>query len=299
MNRQLPLNALRTFEAVASHLSFSAGAEALNVTPAAVSSQIHSLEELLGVSLFLRSGRKVTLTDAGKTLLPGVQSGMAQISEAVQSLHAEREHGVLNVSMLASFLQKWLTPRLNEFYRLHSDIDLRINADMSPVNFQETDFHAAIRFGRGSYPGLTSHKLLDDWTVPVCSVELFETHGPLDSIEQLDRYPLLHSQDEPWDNWFDVLGGKSEGKRGPVFNDSVCIVIAAQQGLGLGLARWSLVVAELESGLLVQPIDIALKSPFAYYFVSPAHYYKLPKVARFRVWLEECCRAFAEPTNTA
>jgi LysR family glycine cleavage system transcriptional activator len=182
MNRQIPLNALRTFEAVATRLSFSAGAEALNVTPAAVSSQIRSLEELLGAALFLRSGRKVTLTDAGRTLLPGVQSGLAEISEAVQSVHAEREQGVLNVSMLASFLQKWLTPRLHEFYRLHPNIDLRINGDDAPVDFQQTDFHAAIRFGRGKYPGLRAHKLLDDWAVPVCNAALFDKYGPLDSI---------------------------------------------------------------------------------------------------------------------
>ncbi len=297
MNRQMPLNALRTFEAVASRLSFSAGAEALNVTPAAVSSQIRSLEQLLGVSLFLRKGRKITLTDAGKALLPGVQSGLAAISDAVQSLHAGREHGVLNVSMLASFLQKWLTPRLHEFYRRHPDIDLRINGDMTLVNFQETDFHAAIRLGCGKYPGLTTHKLLDDWTVPVCNAALFETYGPLDSVEQLDRYPLLHSEDEPWDDWFEVLGGKSDRKRGPVFNDSLSIAVAAQQGLGLGLARWSLIAAELENGQLVRPINLVSKSEFAYYFVSPARYFDLPKVARFRAWLEECCCAFPAPNS--
>ena len=295
MNRQIPLNALRTFEAVASRLSFSEGAQALNVTPAAVSSQIRSLEELLGVPLFLRQGRKISLTDAGKTLLPGVQSGLAEISEAVRALRTEREQGLLNVSMLASFLQKWLTPRLHEFYRLYPDVDLRINADITPVDFQTTDFHAAIRFGRGRYPGLMAHKLLDDWTVPVCSPSLFKTFGPLDSIEQIDRYPLLHSEDEPWNDWFDVIGGNAQRKRGPVFNDSLSIVVAAQQSLGLGLARWSLIAAELESGQLLRPIEISLKSPFAYYFVAPARYFELPKVARFRAWLEECCSAFPTP----
>ncbi|MGI9294974.1 MAG: LysR substrate-binding domain-containing protein, partial [Pseudomonadales bacterium] len=111
------------------------------------------------------------------------------------------------------------------------------------------------------------------------------------------RYPLLHSEDEPWEDWFDVLGGKSDRKRGPVFDDSLSTAVAAQQGLGLGLARWSLVAAELESGQLVRPINIASKSEFAYYFVAPARYFELPKVALFRAWLEDCCCAFPAPNS--
>lgn len=295
MLKQIPLNALRTFEAVATCLSFSGGAQALNVTPAAVSSQIRALEELLGLPLFVRHGRKITLTDAGRALLPGVQSGLAQITQALQSLRTEREQGVLNVSMLPSFLQKWLTPRLHEFYRLHAEIDLRINADTALVNFQESDFHAAIRFGRGNWPGLAIEKLLDDWAVPVCSAALLDQYGAVENAAELDRYPLLHSEDEPWDDWLDGLKGKTARRRGPVFNDSLSIAVAAQQGLGLGLARWSLVAAELESRQLVRPISIASKSEFAYYFVAPPHYLKVPKIAKFRAWLKECCSAFAAP----
>lgn len=295
MSQQIPLNPLRTFVAVASRLSFAAGAEVLNVILAAVSSQIRALEEQLGVSLFVRQGRKVSLTEAGRMLLPGVQSGLAQINAAVKSLAVDRETGVLNVSMLASFLQKWLTPRLHEFYQRYPDVDLRINADMAPVNFQETDFHAAIRFGKGNYPGLASKKLLDDWMVPVCSPALLEKYGPLERLEDLSRYPLLHSVDEPWDCWIKGLGGVSDNRRGPTFDDAVNTAVAAEQGLGVGLARWSLIASELEQGKLVRPIDVVSKSEFAYYFVAPKHYFELPKLRNFRLWLEECCRQFSAP----
>lgn len=297
MSLHVSLNPLRTFVAVATRLSFGAAAEALHVTPAAVSSQIRALEEQLGVPLFLRQGRKVSLTDAGRTLLPGVQSGLAHINEAVQSLFVEREQGVLNISMLASFLEKWLTPRLHEFYQRFPNIDLRINADTAPVNFQQTDFHAAIRFGKGKYPGLATRKLLDDWMVPVCSPGLFETYGRLTSIDEINRYPLLHSSDEPWAEWIRKLGGVSGSRRGPTFDDSVSTAVAAQQGLGLGLTRWSLVAEDLEQGRLVRPIDIVSKSEFAYYFVAPKRYFELPKVRNLRSWLEECCRRFAAPTS--
>jgi LysR family glycine cleavage system transcriptional activator len=293
----LPLNALRTFEAVASRLSFSKGAEALNVSPAAVSSQIRSLEDRLGQPLFHRQGRNITLTEAGQALLPGVHRGLAELHQAVRSLEEDRVGGVLNVSMMPSFLQKWLTPRLADFYRTHSDIDLRINADIEPVDFTETGFHAAIRFGRGNWPGLTVSKLLDEWMLPVCSPEMLAEIGTINSPAELTNHTLLQGEDESWETWFRGLGGGIVHRRGPRFNDSVSIVVAAEQGLGIGLARWSLAAAELASGRLVSCFKFAVKSDFAYYFVAPDHYFDMPKVALFRAWLEECCNAFPAPES--
>jgi len=295
MAARVPLNPLRTFVEVATHLSFSKAASALNVTPAAVSSQIRHLEEHLGVALFVRHGRKITLTESGQTLLPGLQSGFSQINESVRLLSIDREKGVLNVSMLASFLEKWLTPRLHEFYEQQPDIDLRINADTTPVDFRSSDFHAAIRFGAGEWKGLKARKLLDDWVVPVCSPELFEKYGAAESLDDLNRYPLLHSADEPWACWHEQAASEAVPTRGPTFNDSISTAAAALRGLGLGLARWSIVAEDLEQGRLVRPIDVAVPSDWAYYFVAPENYFELPKVKRFRDWLEEQCRRFEAP----
>lgn len=291
----LPLNALRTFEAVASRLSFSKGAQALNVSPAAVSSQIRSLEDRLGQPLFHREGRKITLTTAGQTLFPGVHRGLAELKLAVASLEEDRVGGVLNVSMMPSFLQKWLTPRLADFYRTHGNIDLRINADIELVDFTETDFHAAIRFGRGDWPELTAIKLLDEWALPVCNPEMLASIGPIESMSELAKHTLLQGEDELWESWFRGFGSSIVHRRGPRFNDSVSIVVAAEQGLGIGLARWSLAAAELATGRLVSCFPYAAKSDFAYYFVTPTHYFDMPKVAVFRAWLEECCDAFPAP----
>ncbi len=291
---RLPLNALRTFEAVASRLSFGAGAAALHVTPAAVSSQIRALEEKIGQPLFIRRGRQIALTDAGQTLLPGVQRGLTELQQAMRALGEDRESGILNVSMLASFLQKWLAPRLGEFYAQHPELDLRVNADSTPVDFTSTDFHAAIRFGRGTWDGLVSEKLLDDWIVPVCAPALLEQLGPLECVEELHRYPLLQSEDEPWDSWLATPGGE-QASRGPMFGDAMSIVVAAENGIGLGLTRWSLVAGELESGRLVMPLERVTPSPFAYYFVAPSHFFEMPKVAHFRQWLAEACRTFPYP----
>lgn len=292
---QIPLNALRTFEAVASRLSFTKGAQALHVSPAAVSSQIRALEERLNQPLFHRKGRNITLTKAGRKLLPGVQRGLTELRQAVHSLELDLSEGVLNVSMVPTFLQKWMMPRLADFYRTESEIDLRINADSSPVNFDESDFHAAIRFGTGRWPGLKAVKLLDDWILPVCSPRLLRKIGPINSTEELQQHDLLFVEHEVWEAWFKALGESSQERRWPLLNDSLSILMAAEQGQGIALSRWSLVARDLAAGRLVRPIPKVVKTDWCYYFVSPPHYFNIPKVARFREWMEESCQMFEKP----
>jgi LysR family glycine cleavage system transcriptional activator len=291
----IPLNALRTFEAVASRLSFAKGAEALNVSPAAVSSQIRALEQRLNQPLFYRHGRQITLTETGRKLLPGVQRGLAELRQAVQVVSQDRSEGVLNVSMMPTFLQKWLMPRLTEFYNVQPQIDLRINADNTQVNFDHSDFHAAIRFGTGKWPGVKAGKMLDDWILPVCSPRLLREVGPLKSVAELQEHDLLFVESEVWDAWFRVLGESGRESRWPLLNDSLSILMAAEQGQGIALSRWSLVARDIAAGRLVRPIDTVVRTDWSYYFVAPPHYYDLPKVAAFRDWIMAHCERFERP----
>jgi len=291
----IPLNALRTFEAVASRLSFAKGAEALNVSPAAVSSQIRALEQRLNQPLFYRHGRQITLTETGRKLLPGVQRGLAELRQAVQVVSQDRSEGVLNVSMMPTFLQKWLMPRLTEFYNVQPQIDLRINADNTQVNFDHSDFHAAIRFGTGKWPGVKAGKMLDDWILPVCSPRLLREVGPLKSVAELQEHDLLFVESEVWDAWFRVLGESGRESRWPLLNDSLSILMAAEQGQGIALSRWSLVARDIAAGRLVRPIDTVIRTDWSYYFVAPPHYYDLPKVAAFRDWIMAHCERFERP----
>jgi len=291
----VPLNALRTFEAVASRLSFAKGAEALNVSPAAVSSQIRSLEQRLNQPLFHRHGRQIALTETGHKLLPGVQRGLAELRQAVQAVSQDRSEGVLNVSMMPTFLQKWLMPRLTEFYNAQPQIDLRINADNTQVNFHHSDFHAAIRFGTGKWPGVKAGKMLDDWILPVCSPRLLQEIGPLNSVAELQKHDLLFVESEVWDAWFRVLGESGRESRWPLLNDSLSILMAAEQGQGIALSRWSLVARDIAAGRLVRPIETVVRTDWSYYFVAPPHYYDLPKVAAFREWIMEHCERFERP----
>ena len=291
----IPLNALRTFEAVASRLSFSRGAEALNVSPAAVSSQIRALEERLDQPLFHRNGRQVTLTEAGSKLLPGVQRGLAELRQAVEVVSQDRSEGVLNISMMPSYLQKWLMPRLVGFYSSEPNIDLRIHVDNAQVDFDQSDMHAAVRFGRGKWPGLEIVKLADDWILPVCSKKLLKKIGPINSVEDLQKHDLLHVESDMWDPWFRAMGKSTRDSRWSKLNDSISILMAAEQGEGIALSRWSLVARDVEAGRLVRPIDAVVKSEWSLYFVAPPHYFDLPKVRIFREWLQEHFSEFALP----
>ncbi|HEX2493352.1 MAG TPA: transcriptional regulator GcvA [Steroidobacter sp.] len=293
---KLPLNALRAFEAVAAHLSFTGAAQALHVTTAAVSSHIKSLEEFLETPLFVRHSRSVRLTPQGARLLPGVQRGLGELTRAVDQLRQDRSSGLLNISLLGSFLQKWLLPRLGDFYHKHSEIDLRFNASSEMVDFMQTDFHAAVRYGGGEWPNVRAEKMLDDWVFPVTSPTLLEKLGPICTIGDLNKYPLLHSASEPWVDWLRRVGGDTTRvERGPVLDDSASVLAAAEQGHGLALARWSLVAGDLAAGRLVRPSDQSVLQQHAYYFVAPPHNFDLPKVRRFRDWLHQVCSQFPPP----
>ena len=292
---RLPLNALRVFEAVATRLSFAEAAEALHVTPAAVSMQVRTLEEYLQVPLFRRSGRKVALTPEGEQLLPGIRRGLDELEAALNELRKDRKGGQLNISMLASFLQKWLLPRLPDLRDRHPDVELRVHTSRESVDFSRSDFHAAIRLGSGDYKGLYSERIMDEWLVAVASPELLAKHGPLMTSQPLERYPLLQSTDEPWVNWREVGAGEPKPVRGSVLDDSVSVIMAAEQGLGFALVRWSLAANDLQAGRLQFASPVALPYRWAYHFVCPKSYISMPKIATFLEWLREAAKSFPAP----
>lgn len=292
---RLPLNALRVFEAVATRLSFADAAEALYVTAAAVSMQVKTLEEYLQVQLFLRKGRSVELTAEGERLLPGVRRGLAELQASMQQLREDREGGPLNVTTIASFLMKWLLPRLPQFHDRYPDIDLRIHTGRRAVDFGQSNFHAGIRMAAKETPNLYNEKLLDEWFLPVASPALLEKHGLIESSKQIKALPLLRSDDEPWDFWMHPANKRDWRESGSVFDDSLTVLEAAQQGQGYALARWSLAAGDLASGRLVRASETISPCPRSYYFVCPEAYLSMPKVKHLRDWLRSVADAFPKP----
>jgi LysR family transcriptional regulator, glycine cleavage system transcriptional activator len=292
---RLPLNALRVFEAVATRLNFTDAAEALNVTPAAVSQQIKALEDYLQTPLLRRNGRGVQLTLEGKRLLPGLRRGLGELETALQQIRQERESGTVNVTTLSSFLQKWLTPRLADLHARHPEIDFRIHASPEAVDFARTDFHAAIRLGAGDYPGLRSEKILDEYLVAVASPAVLAKHGPLSNLAALAKVPLLHGTEIDWGSWSAGDTDPLTRLRGAFIDDSAALLSAAIEGLGFGILRWTLAAGELQAGRVVLASTRVMRYRFAYHFVCPEAYMVLPKVVALRDWLVHQAQQFAAP----
>jgi LysR family glycine cleavage system transcriptional activator len=294
--RRLPLASLRVFVATAEHLSFSRAASTLGVTIGAVSMQVRALEEYLRAPLFRRRGRVVQLTGEGERLLPKVRASLDALERAIDEARVDGRTGPMMVTMLASFLQQWLLPRLPDFQDKHPDIDLRLHTSGGLVDFLRTDVLVALRFGTGQWPLLHAEKLLDEWLVPVCTPKLLARQGPVSTAADLEKYRLLHSTSEPWRAWtegptLDIEWAPS----GATFDDSVSVIRAAEAGQGLVLARWSLAAREIESGRLVVASRRIVPTDRAYYFVCPKPYCALAKVEAFRSWITRQARAAPRP----
>lgn len=285
--------------AVAQHLSFTRAADALGVTPSAVSVQVRILEEYLARPLFRRNGRAVHVTAEGQTLLPRVQQALEQLERAIDDARTERYSGTLKLSTLASYMQQWLLPRLSRFRARHADVDLHLHSSGDVVDFMREDFQLAIRFGIGPWPNVQAEKLMDEWVLPVCSPALYEKYGPLRSVDDLRRYPLLHSVSEPWTIWlFDGRANDQAGAvRGSMFDDSHALVRMAVQGAGLAFARWSLVADEIANGTLVRASAKAISWDRSYWLVYPPRAAAIPAVRAFSDWIKAESAAFEPPSS--
>jgi LysR family transcriptional regulator, glycine cleavage system transcriptional activator len=291
---RLPLGALRVFEAVAAHLSFSDAADALSVTPAAVSQQIKALEGYIQVPLFRRNGRRVEITAEGLELLPSVRAGLEQLETALRHIRHHRNTGPLQITLLASFLH-WLLPRIRSFRRKFPNVELRFHTSRELVDFSRSTVHVAIRFGRGNYPNLHCEKLLDDWLVPVASPELLKHYGMIERGADLSGFPLLESDDESWKVWRRTDEEEAWHTRAPSIDDSAGLLTAAEEGLGFALARWTLATRALQKGTLKLAGKEAVPYGSAYYFVCPKNFLALPKVAQFREWIFAAAKEFPAP----
>ncbi len=294
---RLPLNALRVFEAVATRLSFAEAAEALNVTPAAVSQQIKALEDYLQIPVLRRSGRKVELTSEGAKLLPGVQSGLDSLVAILRETRMNRASGIINVSTLSSLMQKWLTPRLHRLHAKFPELRVDWHTSREAVDFARSDFHAAVRLGEGVTSGLDHDKLMDEWIVVVASPQLFKKHGSIDDRDSLHGIPMLQAKDEPWSR-FEKSAAPTPWPAGPtIIDDSVSVLSAVIAGLGYAPARWSIAASDLDAGNLVLASKTIVPSRFRYWFVCPPSYAELPMVLALRQWLREEAAAFPKPDD--
>ena len=285
--RRLPnLAALRAFEAAERHGNFSRAAEEIHVTHGAVSHQVRSLEEELGVQLFTRHGKRITITDAGRQFAEVIRASLGQIANAAQTLVADSRQKRLTLTTMPSFSSRWLAPRLGLFIDQHPDIELILQSSLQMIDLLRNPVDVAVRFGFGSYPGLIVEKLLDDFYYPIVSPNYRGGDLPK-TVQELAQCTLLRAdQDHPWMPWFQAAGlDLPEPKGGLVFDDSSLLVRSAVAGNGIALARHVLAMREIASGQLVRLFDIAIPSARSYYFACTPESFKKPEVQAFHAWL--------------
>jgi LysR family glycine cleavage system transcriptional activator len=287
MKRRLPpLTAIRAFDAAGRCLSFTKAAEELNVTQAAISHQVRALEDWFGRPLFRRRNRQVFLTEFGQAYLPAVTEALDMLDEATRQLMRQEDTGRLTISVLGSFAATWLVGRLGQFRTLHPNIDVHLNVDDRLIDFAREDIDAAIRYGRGDWPGVKIVKILSEELFPVCSPALLDKH-PLRTPDDLRHHTLLHDDMRiDWRMWLMAAGIEGiDATRGPGYTNSALVIQAAIGGQGVALGRSPLVNADLAAGRLVKPFELALPSEYAFYLVYPEASAAQPKIVAFQEWL--------------
>jgi LysR family glycine cleavage system transcriptional activator len=283
-----PLNALRTFEAAARHLSFTTAAAELFVTQAAVSHQIKALEEHLGMPLFRRLNRRLILTDQGQLLLPSVRRAFDELIAGVDRVRETCCSGTLTISTTPSIAAKWLAGRLGRFQALYPEFEIRLMATPRLVDFVREGADCGIRYGFGDWPGLRTERLFGASLIPVCSPRLLEGPHPLRRPEDLRHHKLLHALDDmdDWRLWLRAAGVKDlDPQRGLKFDSVPLALQAAISGAGVAIGRGLMMAEDLAAGHLIEPFDLELPDACAYYFVAPETSADQPKIQAFRDWL--------------
>lgn len=283
---------LQAFEAASHHLSFTRAAEELGLTPTAVSHRIRNLEGELGVTLFRRGHRSVTLTEEGEEVAKDLSESFDCLRMSVAKLR-RRTETQLRITSAPSFASRWLLPRLPEFRRRQPTVDMLIDPSGESPCFERNGCDAAILFGGPAQTGTHADCLFGNRLVPVCSPEFLARHGPVGSEAALAALPLLHAEDaavQPplpgWQDWLKAAGVSQLGAlNGPRFGACQMVIEAARLGQGFALGLSTLILDDLATGALVAPFGLSLPIPQSYTLVYPPEHGQRPALRAFRSWL--------------
>ncbi|WP_119306416.1 transcriptional regulator GcvA [Cohaesibacter haloalkalitolerans] len=283
------LSALRAFEAAARHLSFTKAASELGVTQSAISRQMRSMEDLLGLRLFERTGTGLVLTEAGAVYAHKIRTKLQDIETATLELLAYRgQGGELTIACLPTLGARWLVPRLTKFTTAHPEILIQIVTKLEPFEFAGLDIDAAFHFGEGAWPNALTDEMMPEYVVPMAHPNLLGELKEVGLQELLLRHPLLQATSRPslWSHWFSQKGLHHPNPHvGPRFEHFHMVIRAAASKMGIAVLPRLLAEEELASGELVQLDDQLTPSNGDYYFVYPQSKRASPNLQTFRTWV--------------
>jgi len=286
-----PLNPLHVFVVAAKTGNFTAAAEALGVTPSAVSRQIAVLEGYLDTRLFHRGVHSNTLTDTGGAYFRQIAPAFDIISLATQTIQDSRKTTPLKVRVLSTFGMRFLIPRLPEFRAKHPAVHLSIDTGFAPADFSRADVDISIQMGDGNWAGTQGRLLFNNYVQPICGDRFAASATKLTSVEELARLPLLYSRNRP-DDWRAWL--KARGEAGTAlasaemieFSNSLLMYQAAMDGVGIALGQFPILSQDVELGRLL-PVLGPPQAQEAYYAVWRAGAEPNRKMRQFLSWLEQ------------
>lgn len=286
-----PLNPLRVFEVVARLENLTLAAQELHVSQSAVSRQLATLETYLGVELFRRERRGVTLTRAGANYAKHISPAFAEIAAATDRLLQNMAHGVLRVRTYTTFTAKWLIPRLEDFHARYPDIEVVVSNGVAEVDFDRDAADVAIQFGHGNWPRVAADFLFSDEIEPVCSPDYLEkmmgkTHGKLTDLLK-GRLLFSKYRKTDWADWLQSndMAEVATGAERMGFSTSVLTWQAALDGLGIAIGQSALLQTEFSKGLLVRPFAKPLQRSLSHYLLRPQEQRFSRRVSVFRDWL--------------
>ncbi|KQP14183.1 transcriptional regulator GcvA [Pseudorhodoferax sp. Leaf267] len=287
-----PLNHLRAFEAAVRHESFTRAANELHVTQGAVSRHIRHLEEYLGFGLFERFNNNLVVAPEARRFCESLTRAFNEIDRASQVLRHARQRSVIKVHGDTNFMLRWLIPRLPGFQAVQPRIEVQLSSSREAVDFGHDGVDAAIRFGRGQWPGCHADALFPMEMVPVCTPALAERLA-LAEPQDILRATLYHAyaRREEWPRWFRLVSEQPfEPAAEAYLEDATVVLQCVLAGMGIGLTHRHYVLDELQAARLVIPFDVPLRNRSAFYFVCPEQTRHNPAVAAFREWLVQAAQ---------
>jgi len=283
-----PLSALRAFEAAARHNSFTRAADELCVTQSAVSRHIRYLEDRLGVLLFARGHRSLSLTPEGQRYFDDLSGLFRQMVWATERLTNKSKRELLRLHCHTTFAHRWLLPRLRRFIDRHPEVDLRISASTVVAEPEREPVHALISSSSALNEG--ADRLFQYTLVPVCTPEYKAAALPSGDAQELEAAVLIHALGAPasWATWLDTCQmGTTRGSREIRLETTTLAISAALDGLGVCIASLPFVRAEIEAGRLVIPVPYIVSLNVGFWFWPIGQSSKISAVHNFRSWLLE------------
>ena len=306
MRKLPPLSAIRVFEAAARHEHFTAAADELGMTQAAVSYQIRALEDRVGARLFERSKGRVRLTDIGRRLLGPLTDAFDRMDAAFAAVRTDDEN-LLSISTTSTFANTWLAWRIGGFQMEHANLAVRLDASNALIDFATSEFDVAIRAGEGDWPGLHATRLFEIDYTPICSPWFMDewkaAHGGRD-MQPADLVGLPQvSVNDPWlDQWLTERGvavPDRPPRPGVQLDSQTAEGTAAMAGRGIAMLTPFFWRYDLTEGRLVRPFRETSSRGWGYWLVYPEHRHQSPKIKRFCEWLLPTARADHDAARTA